>query len=71
MAFGPNVKQEDDDGLEEDDKRYDNILEAFGGEENGEARKSIDDFEELEISNTSEQLTSNCCNISRRIYNSI
>ena len=33
MAFGPNVQ--------EDGERYDNILEVFGGEENGEARESV------------------------------
>ena len=33
MAFEPNVQ--------EDCERYDNILEAFGGEENGEARESV------------------------------
>ena len=59
MAFGPNVKQEDDGGLEEDNKRYDDILEASGGEENGEARECVDHFEELEINNASEQLTNN------------
>ena len=51
MAFGPNVKQEDGDGLEEDDERYDNILEAFGGEENGEGRESVAEKEHFQATN--------------------